>query len=137
MKKVLLLILCFILAVGMLAGCSQATRVSANISKEADNFNVVRRITVLNMRSDRIVFEMIGTLSLQDGTRRELQVIVRTGPSTYKKHFIYLNDWTSYVVEDISGANVSPYHYEINFLPEMLLPFTFTQTYGGDLHTED
>ena len=34
------------------------------------------------------------------------------------KHFVYLNDDTMYVVEDISGANVDKYHYEINFLPE-------------------
>lgn len=36
----------------------------------------------------------------------------------YQKHFVYLNDDTMYVVEDISGANVDKYHYEINFLPE-------------------
>jgi hypothetical protein len=31
-----------------------------------------------------------------------------------------------YVVEDISGASVSKYHYEINFLPEMIIPIEFT-----------
>lgn len=30
----------------------------------------------------------------------------------------YLNEYTLYVVEDISGAEVDKYHYEINFLPE-------------------
>jgi len=129
--KGLALVLCLVLVAGVLAGCSQATRVSANISKEADNFNVVRRITAMNARTDRIIFEMIGTLSVQQ-SGGDLDIIVRTGPSTYKKHFIRLNSWTLYVVEDISGANISPYHYEINFLPEMLLPFTFTQTYGNN-----
>ena len=38
---------------------------------------------------------------------------------------LYDREWTLYVVEDISGADVSPYHYEINFIPEMIVPFEF------------
>ena len=33
-------------------GCTQANHVSVNVSKEADNFNVIRRLTVINTRSD-------------------------------------------------------------------------------------
>jgi hypothetical protein len=51
---------------------------------------------------------------------------VEVAPNVYKKHFVGLNDWTTYVVEDISGAFVDKYHYEINFLPEMIVPITFT-----------
>ncbi len=36
------------------------------------------------------------------------------------------NEWTIYVVEDVSGAYVSKYHYEVNFLPQMIKPVTFT-----------
>lgn len=32
-----------------------------------------------------------------------------------------MNEWTIYVVEDVSGAEVSPYYYEVNFLPEMFV----------------
>ena len=45
----------------------------------------------------------------------------------YKVDYVYLNNWTIYTVEDISGAHVDPYHYEINFLPEMIQPIKFTQ----------
>ena len=31
-----------------------------------------------------------------------------------------------YVVEDISGAEVDKYHYEVNFLPDMITPVTLT-----------
>ena len=52
---------------------------------------------------------------------------MQTGPDSYKKHFVYINkEWTMYVVEDISGATVDGYKYEINFLPEMIVPVTFT-----------
>lgn len=126
MKKALAFLMVVITLAVCLAGCTEADRVSANISKEADYFNVIRRISVLNMRTDKPVFELIGNFSLSNSTYNELVITCQTGPNEFKKHFVYLNDWTMYVVEDISGAKVSPYHYEINFLPEMIVPFTFT-----------
>lgn len=86
--------------------------------KEADNFNVTRKLTVINARTDTILLEMEGTFSLSNNSDNELEVICEVGDGKYQKHFVYLNDDTMYVVEDISGANVDKYHYEINFLPE-------------------
>ena len=129
MKKIILIIV-LLLCATIMAGCdSQAYVVSRNISKEADNFNVIRRLAVINARTDKPLFELIGAFSLDNNGSRELEVTVKTGPSEYKKHFIYLNDWTMYVVEDVSGANVSSFKYEINFLPEMIVPITFTSSY--------
>ncbi len=56
----------------------------------------------------------------------QLEIICETGRNEFKKHFIGLNAETLYVVEDLCGANVSRYRYEVNFLPEMILPITFT-----------
>lgn len=109
-----------------LAGCTQANRVSSNISKEANNFNVTRRLAVINARTDEPVFELIGNFSLQNNSTNELEIICETAGGVYKKHYVYLNEWTIYVVEDVSGAYVDPYHYEVNFLPEMILPVTIT-----------
>ena len=128
MKKVLVMVMAVALMF-MLTACRQAELVSYNVSKEADNFNVIRRISVFNMRTDRPIYELIGQFSLQNSGSNELEVICETAPGEYKKHFIYLNDWTMYVVEDISGADVNPYRYEVNFLPEMILPVEFTASY--------
>lgn len=121
----ILLIIIAIVAASM-TGCSQADRVRYNVSKEADNFNVMRRLSVINMRTDKPIFEMIGNFAIKNNTNNELEVIVETQRGVYKKHYVYLNDWTMYVVEDVNGAFVSPYHYEVNFLPEMIVPITFT-----------
>lgn len=129
MKKKIAVMLMFIVLVCSLMGCTEADKVSANISKEANLFNVMRRISVINMRTDTPLFELTGRFSLSNNDTNELAITVETGPNEYKKHYIYLNDWTMYVVEDISGASVSPYHYEINFLPEMIVPFEFTSDY--------
>lgn len=126
MKKIFLIVLLVVMLL-MLAGCNEADRVSSNISKEADNFNVTRRVTVFNTRTDKVLLEVIGTLSVLHSSG-DVDIIIETGPNQYKKHFVSLNDWTTYVVEDISGAFVDKYHYEINFLPEMIIPFTFTQS---------
>lgn len=126
MKKVLIIILTICIAVGCLAGCArQADRVSANISQEADNFNVIRRLTVINARTDKPVFELVAAFSFELQDNRII-AICETGPGEYKKHSVGLNDWTLWVIEDISGASVSKYHYEVNFLPEMIVPIEFT-----------
>jgi hypothetical protein len=114
------LILCAL----MLTGCTQVDRVSSNIRQQADNFNITRRIVVINARTDKPVFELTGNFSLQNNYNDELEIIVEIGNGVYKKHFVYLNDWTMYVVEDVNGAFVDKYHYEINYLPEMIQPFT-------------
>lgn len=118
MKKKIVAILMALVKVFALAGCREANKVSHNVSKEADNFNVTRKLTVINARTDRMVFELIGTFSLSNNSSNELEVICETGPGEYKKHFIYLNDWTLYFVEDLSGADVNPYRYEVTIMPE-------------------
>lgn len=125
MKKVISLILVVLICCGLCA-CSQADRVSHNISKEADRFNVTRRLAVINARTDKPVFEIIGNFSISNTATNELAVTVETEQGKYKKHYIYLNDWTIYTVEDVSGAYVDNYHYEVNYLPEMIMPVTIT-----------
>jgi len=125
MKKVVGVISLIVLSAMLLAGCTESDRVTKNISKEADNFNVTRRVTVYNMRTDKILLEVIGNLSVK-GSSGDVDLLVEVGPGQYKKHFIHLNSWTTYVVEDISGAFVDKYHYEVNILPEMIQTYKFT-----------
>lgn len=126
-KKVILPVIAIIGVMFALTACREVDRVTYNISQQADNFNVVRRLTVINSRTDKPEFELIGNFSLQvDNVENQLEVICETGKNEYKKHFIGLNEWTMYVVEDIGGAEIDKYHYEVNFLPEMINPITFT-----------
>ena len=61
---------------------------------------------------------------LKNNSDNELEVIIETAAGKYQKDYVYLNNYTMYVVEDISGAEVDKYHYEINFLPEFGLKVT-------------
>lgn len=125
-KKIITLIIAIVAIAILLIGCRESDRVSSNISKEADNFNVVRRLSVINARTDKPMLEMIGRFSISNNAENELEIICEVEDGVYKKHFVYLNDYTMYVVEDITGAEVSPYQYELNFLPEMLPVFDVT-----------
>lgn len=115
MKRLFALLLVCICLVGCFAGCSAADNVNHNLSQAADNFQVVRKITVYNARTDLIVMEMEGYMSLSNSTTNELVVTCMTGPNEYKKNYIYLNDYVIYVVEDISGTTTDPYHYKVHF----------------------
>ncbi len=101
-------------------GCTQADTVRHNLTEDADSFNITRRITVFNTRTDKVLMQMTGVMSIKtDSDTKELNVLVKDG-ETYYKHLIYLNDDTTYVMEDIGGADVSRSAYEIHFLPEVL-----------------
>ena len=127
MKKVIAVIAlaCFICAA--FSGFTEADQVSQNISQEADNFNVTRKLTVLNARTDTILLNLTGTFALKNNSDNELEVIIETAEGKYQKDYVYLNDYTMYVVEDISGSDVDKYHYEISFLPEFGLKVTHNE----------
>lgn len=117
MKKFIALIICLmaIITCFTLTSCTQADNVNHNLSQAADNFQCLRKITVYNARTDLIVMEMEGYMSLSNNTTNELVVTCMTGANQYKKNYIYLNEYVIYVVEDISGTNTDPYHYKVHF----------------------
>lgn len=110
----------FAMCVGF-SGCRESERVSYNVSQDADNFNVIRRLVVINARTDKPMFELVGAFSFELQSNRII-AIVQTGEKEFKKHSVGLTDWTLWSVEDISGAEVDKYRYEVNFLPEMIVP---------------
>lgn len=104
-----------------LSSCTEADTVGYNISVEANKFNVMRRITVINSRTDTIIYELEGVFSLKNNISDELEVICKTGENEFKKHYIYLTDTILYVVEDLQGADVSSYQYKVTFYPQHLV----------------
>lgn len=119
MKKFIcfFLLLCTLL---IFAGCSEADKVNMNISKQADYFECERKITVYNARTDNIILEAEGYMSISNNEHSELIVTVKTGPNEYKKNYVYLNDYTMYAVEDITGTHTDPYHYKLYWHTDIL-----------------
>lgn len=124
MKKIVSLILVIAIST-MLVGCeTEAERASYNLSQQADNFNIVRQLTVINCIEGDVLFQMTGKLSIEaDSTDNQLEIVVEDN-GTYVKHFVGLSDNVTYVVEDLNlGDNaVSKYKYTLNFNPNMWIP---------------
>lgn len=114
MKKIICILL-LVVTLFCFASCTAAENVNHNLSQAADNFQVVRKITVYNARTDLIVMEMEGYMSISNNSTNELVVTCKTGASEYKKNYVYLNEYVIYVVEDITGTTTDPYHYKVKF----------------------
>lgn len=119
MKKFITILLISLIVLTT-ASCSEAEKVNANISKQAEYFTCERRVTVYNARTDMIIFVIEGYINISNNTSRELVITCKVGADTYKKNYVYLNDYTLYVVEDITGTHTDPYHYKIYFHSELL-----------------
>ena len=64
MKKLFITIACIAVAAAVMTGCTQADRARHNVQKEANAFNVERRLTVINARTDKPLLEITGRLSI-------------------------------------------------------------------------
>ena len=92
-KKILAFGVALSVMLGM-AGCSTAHTVNHNLSKDANEFNIYRRITVTNARTDTVMLQAEGYMALGNNSSNELVVTIKTGDDQYYKDYIYLNDWT-------------------------------------------
>jgi len=120
--RVITLILAMVLLVSLTA-CSEASRVSSNLSKEADNFNVVRQLTVINCIEGDVLFQMTGKMSITaDVADNQLEVIVEDENGQFEKHFVGLSDNVTYVVEQLGAQSVEKYKYTLNYNPKMWIP---------------
>ena len=117
MKKIIAIIMAIVVFMCVATGCTmqEADKVNHNMNVAADNFGCERRITVYNARTDTIILYVEGYMSISNNSHSELVVTCKVGPEEYKKDYIYLNDYTLYVVEDITGTHADPYHYVVEF----------------------
>lgn len=115
------------LSLATLTACfdTDANVVSENLSKEADQFKIPRRITFVNGITDKYLMVIEGRCSIQpDTAAKKLDVTckLKDNPETYKKHFLGLSDNVTYFVEQVDGAGVSSDHYKVIWKPETMLP---------------
>lgn len=122
MFKKIFAVLTALMVLFTVAGCSEADKVNHNISQQAEYFQSERRVTVWNARTDNVIMYIEGYINISNNSTDELVVTAKVGENSYKVNYVYLNDYTLYVVEDISGTHTDPYHYKLyfntNVLPE-------------------
>ena len=103
-------------------GCDDADIASKNLSKAADNFEIMRRVVFYNGITDKYILTIEGRCSIYDNGRGQLEVVCKTSDSDYKKHFLGLSDNVTYFAEQLEGVDVSVYHYRVTFKPQAIVP---------------
>lgn len=122
MKKILAVILGLML-LGVTACSNDADVVSHNLSKAADQFEVLRRVVFYNGITGDYMLTIEGYCSLGNfDDAGELTVTCDVGHGQYKKHFLGLSDNVTYFVEQLNSENVSKEHYRVVFKPSVIVP---------------
>lgn len=123
-KKTILGLL--ILAIVVITGCdSDADKVSHNLSKDAEQFKIRRRIVFTNLMTGEYLFLIEGNCSIEvDEAESQLEVTCKigSGEDQYQKHFLGLSEMSSYTVEQLEWIESDPYKYKILFKPESIIP---------------
>ncbi len=119
MKKKKMMVLAAALAAA--AACNDAQIASSNLSRAADNFEIMRRVVFLNGITDTYLLAIEGLCSVEDQSN-QLEVTCKVGDAEYKKHFLGLSDNVTYFAEQLDAARVSAYHYRVTFKPQAILP---------------
>jgi hypothetical protein len=106
------------------SSCEPATDVaSRNISTAADNFEVPRRISVVNGITDNISMVMEGYCSLgNNDSPGRVSITCKTGPNQYIKNFLDKSDNVYILTEQLGSVNASEFHYRTVFRPQALIP---------------
>ena len=121
MKKKIAITAVLIMTMMLLSACTQSDVVRSNLRREADDFNIRRRITVLNTRTDTPMMQITGLLSISTDSDGDLNIMIEKAPGEYVLNFAHLSQDTTYIVEQIETKEVSKYQYEIKFYPSQLI----------------
>lgn len=119
MKKIATLSVLF-----LLAGCANdAAIVSQNISNDAQNFKIVRRIVFYNGITDNYVLTIEGLCSIEDQSgNKKIAVTCKVSEGQYKKHYLHISDNVTYFSEQMEGSASNASRYKVTFKPSVIVP---------------
>jgi len=121
MRKLILFVIMLVIVTGCSGG--DASVVSRNLSTAADMFEIDRRVVFYNGITGDYILVVEGRCSIiADTADRQMELTCKTGPESYKKHFLGLSDNVTYFAEQLEGQDVSKYRYRVIFKPEAIIP---------------
>ena len=122
MKKLAMIVLA-VMGMLLLSGCTDADVASSNLSEDADNFKVLRKITFINTVTDEVLYTVEGNMSINaDVGDNQLEITAKTGADEFQKHFLGLSPTTVYIVEQLEWNKTNQYQFKITIKPSALVP---------------
>lgn len=113
-----------------MAGCtSQSDTASYNLSKDADSFEINRKVVFHNDLNDTYLFEIEGRCALgNDDPENQTTVICKIGEDKYVKEIFRMGDNVSVTSIQTEPTDADPFHYQVIFRPETIIPNIELQT---------
>lgn len=121
MKKIIKIMLALTIAVTMIFafGCSQADTMRNNIQKDADRFNIYRKITFVNLYTGQLLYSAEGYFSLQTTHKnkyqgqQEIGLVFNVAKNEYKMDYFSIAENVCYVIEQTKNTTGNPYYWKI------------------------
>lgn len=108
------------LGLGLTACSTDADTVSHNLSKDADNFEITRRVVLYNGITDTYTLAVTGKCALNnDGGD---SVTCKTEDGRYLKHIFRMGDNMTLFAEQLTPKDASNVRYKVYFAPEQIIP---------------
>lgn len=117
--KVLCLLLVMVATTLLFVGCDQADTVRNNIQKDADKFNVYRKMTFINLYTNEILYTAEGYFSVQTTYKNDYQgqqeigLVFKVGANEFKMDYFSIANNVTYVIEQTVNTTTDPYHWKI------------------------
>lgn len=106
----------------VIAACQDDAQIaSQNISRAADNFEVMRRVVFMNGITDQYMLEIVGACSINDRTT-SVQITCKDENGEVVRHQLGLSDNVTYFAEQVEPIGVSFNHYRVTFRPQQIIP---------------
>jgi hypothetical protein len=123
MKKLVMFVL-VVMAFLMVQGCERDSQIaSKNLSRAAEMFQIKRRVVFYNGITGGYMLSVEGLCAIKaDRADNQLELTCKTGPESFKKHFLGLSDNVTYFVEQLNSANTDVFHYKVYFKPASIIP---------------
>jgi hypothetical protein len=96
----------------LLSGCTtEAKDVNKNLTKDADNFKIERRVSLINTRTNMPIVVVEGKCSVETQDSLSATVLCKTDDGKYVRHGFLRSTDTTMVWEQLQASDTSAAHY--------------------------
>lgn len=124
-KKIITAIAACLLLAGCAAEATDSEVVDHNLTEAAENFEIQRRIVVINGITDKIVMQVEGRCNVEPGENKiwfTCKVADGEGADSYIRNQVYTGDNVIVSVEQGDPVKASAYHYRFTYKPQSIIP---------------